>query len=172
MQRVFRLLAIVFGLAAFVVPAAVWWVGWTVILAAAGSEYHAIDQHDRPASYHLLTFGPWKNGVGPCTSSHIVSLPRDAVILEHRIGKAGGFATKFTYYEAKYQMPDKSLRVTHAAGPIPLISHERETLAACFFGCSAIAFACLLASRWTQSRSRTLLPDESRAVLPSDSIID
>ncbi len=155
MQRAFRLLAILFGAAALAVPAAMWLTGWTVILGAGGSEYHAIGQHDRPASYQLLTFGPWEKGAGPCTSSDILSLPRKAEILEHRIGRARGITTKFTYYEAKYQMPDSSLRVTHASGPIPLISHRREVLAASFLGCAVLSVGMFLVLRWAKSRSRT-----------------
>ena len=164
MQRVVRLLAILFGVAALAVPAAMWLTGWTVILGAGGSEYHAIGQQDRPASYQLLTFGPWEKGAGPCTSSDILSLPPKAAIVEHRIGRARGITTNFTYYEAKYQMPDNSFRVTHASGPIPLISHRREALAASFFGCAILSVGMFLVLRWAQSRSRTTLLIESDTV--------
>jgi hypothetical protein len=75
-------------------------------------------------------------------------LDHDAVILEYRIGKAAGATTTFTYYEANYQMPDNTLRVTHASGPIPLISHRRGTLAASFLGCTLLAIGFSLASSW------------------------
>jgi hypothetical protein len=161
LRRVFRLLAITFSVAAFLLPVAFWLIGWCVILAAGGSESHAIHQHDRPASYELLTFGPWESGAGPCVYSQILWLHPDALILEHRIGKAAGIVTRFTYYEAKYQMPDKTLRVTHATGPIPLISHRKETMIASFFGCTVLALGFFRASSSTPSRPQTLLPTQS-----------
>jgi hypothetical protein len=171
LRCLFRLLANLFAVAAFLLPVAFWLTGWAIILGVGPSEHHAIQDRDRPDSYQRLTFGPWKKGTGPCISSQILWLHPDALILEHRIGKAAGIITRFTYYEAKYQMPDKTLRVTHATGPIPMISHREETMVASFFGCTVLALGFFRASSRASSRPQTLLPKQSCTEQASNGIV-
>jgi hypothetical protein len=155
MRRLFHRLAIFFAIASVVAPALAWFLGWIVILAAGGGEYHAIRDSDQPASYKLLTFGPWQTGAGPCSRSHIQTLPRDTKIIAYRVGNASGIITKMEYYEAKYQMPDGTVRVTHASGPIPLISHRKDTLIVCLLCFALIAASLFFASSRMKSRNLT-----------------
>jgi len=128
LRRAVGFLAVLAALASVVCPIAAWILGWGIILSAAGGERHAIHENDKPASYHRLQFGAWKSGVGPCRPSHVANIAEDAEIIAYRIGQAQGPITRFTYYEANYQMPDGRLRVTHAEGPIPLISHRSDAI--------------------------------------------
>ncbi len=155
MQRLLHRLAIFFVIASVATPVLAWFLGWVVILGAGGGEYHAIHDSDQPASYKLLTFGAWQTGGGPCSLSHIQTLPRDTEIIEHRVGNASGIITKMVYYEAKYQMPDGTVRVTHASGPIPLISHRKDTLIFCILGPALFAASLFFASSHMKSRNDT-----------------
>ena len=120
------------GLAAGFGTIVPWLGGWAVILAAAGGEYHGIHETGRPTSQRLLHFGGWINGAGNLSRSHIVHIPEDGEIVEHRVGKVYGAITKLVFYEAKYRFRDGSTRIAPADGPEPLVSHRQDVLWALF----------------------------------------
>ncbi len=139
MRRVFRLASIILGVAVLLASVVPWAVGWVIIVVSSGGEYHGIHQNDRPKSYHLLKFESWHQGDDGLQPSHILGLPDNYRIKEHRTGRAYGLITQMVYYEAQYQTPDGELRVTHATGVEPLISHRNEALAAGFVLCPIAA---------------------------------
>ncbi len=122
-----RIVATVFTAGAVVVLIVCWLLGWVIILTATSGEYRSIHENDRPASYHLLTFSPWKTGAGDCLPSQIHGLLQDLAITRHRVGQAQGVITQMIYCEAEYKMADGSLRITHATGPHSMISHRYDT---------------------------------------------
>lgn len=141
MRRAVGFLAVLAALASVVWPIAAWTLGWMIILTAAGGEYQVIRQDDKPSINERLQFGDWKNGAGLCRPSHITNTTDEAVIVSHRVGQINGRITRFTYYEAIYRMPDGRLRVAHARGPIPLISHHWDSIVTVTAGCVLLSVA-------------------------------
>lgn len=140
LPHLFAMAAVLCALAAFV-PFV---MGMIVILAASGGEYRGVLSNDRPNSYHLLAFGPWHDGAGDLRPSEIHLLPESAKITKHRVGRADGSLTRFTYYEADYQFTDGSRRVTHASGPVEMISLRKGRVNAWFGLCALLAIVLIV----------------------------
>ena len=133
-RALFRAICILGGTAASIVSIVPWLFGLMVIIAAGGSEYHEIQNTGRPISQHLLKFTDWRSGGGELRPSHVLNLPTESVITEYRVGRAYGTLTKMVFYEAKYRLPDGSVRVAPADGPEPLLSHREDVLYGCLIG--------------------------------------
>ena len=113
-----RIVATVFTAGAVVVLIVCWLLGWVIILTATSCEYRSIHENDRPASYHLLTFSPWKTGAGDCLPSQIHGLLQDLAITRHRVGQAQGVIT-----------PNDLLRSGVQDGRRQLANHARNRTA-------------------------------------------
>ena len=127
-DSLFRGLCILGATVAGVASIVPWLFGLIVIMATAGSEYHEIQNTGRPGSQCLLKFTDWRSGTGGLGPSHVFYLPPESVITEYRVGRAYGSLTKMVFYEAKYRLPDGSVRVAPADGPEPLLSHREDVL--------------------------------------------
>ena len=141
-----RIVATWFSAVALIVLVGCWLLGWVIILMTSYGEYRGISQTDRPASYHLLTFGPWETGAGDCRPSEILQFPKDLTIIKHRVGHAYGMITQMVYYEAKYQMHDGTSCIAHATGPHSMISHRHGTFILVAGFCTVIAITLFLTS--------------------------
>lgn len=148
MKRLLRMFMIGAGFCIILTPLGMLFLGWMTILGAGQGEYFEILQTDRPHSYDLLTFGPWQPGSGLCQTDDFRQFPDGTKIVQHRIGSATDPITRFTYYEAKYQLPDGTIRITYADGPVPLISIRDDTMIASFLLCPFTGAALLVTAAW------------------------
>ena len=130
-----------------------WLLGWAVILASGGAEYHAIRETGLPSSVDLLAWSNWKSGTSELRRSHILhDLDPNAKIIEYRTGSAVGYCTQFIFYQAKYELPDGAIRVAHADGPRSLISHRTLVVVSSLVICLSIAIVLfIIAARLRRS---------------------
>lgn len=154
MNRVKQNVLVISGAAMLLCSLLPWFVAHAVILGAGGGEWHGILATDQPRSYDLLEFESWQQGPGDCTRSHIRDFSDDYRILAHRVGRAEGTFTRFTYYEARYLTPDGDERITHAAGPEPLLAPRYPILWGMTLACLSGAFL-LFRGAWKLSREES-----------------
>lgn len=152
MNRAMQILLIIAGLLVLLCSLLPWLAAYAVILASSGGEYHGILESDKPVAYNLLEFDEWQDGPGDCTPSHIHGFGADYRILAHRVGRADGVFTQFTYYEARYLTPRGQERITHASGTEPLISPRRPILWTLTLSC-LVGSIFLLRGAWKLSKT-------------------
>ena len=169
MRRFLRVVSIIVGTTTLLASFAPWLCGWIIIIACSGAEYHGIKQNDQPRCYRFLKFQPWVDGDEGVRRSHILMLPDNHQITEHRIGTARGLVTKVVYYEAKYQMPDGQVRITHASGREELISHRKESVVAGFVLCPLFASIMFFAASKLKPQPTASSHAESALHGPSES---
>lgn len=96
-----------------------------MLLAAGSGEYRAIQDTGLPACVEVLEWSDWVQGSGGLKPSHIRdNIDPKAEIVAYRIASKSAIATEYTFYQARYRLPDGSFRVDHADGPRPLIDQN------------------------------------------------
>ena len=168
-SRLVRVLLVLVGIVAGFATIVPWLFGWLVILAAGGNEYHGIQDTGRPTSQHLLKFSDWIPGSGDLRPSHFRNLPTESVITEYRVGRAYGVLTKMVFYEAKYRLPDGSVRIDHAFGSEPLLSHRKGVLYGCLIGGPIFSYALFVLNY--RLRSTSLRDEVHSTGMPSNKSI-
>lgn len=127
LQRLKSYAAILGGIALLFVGPAMFICGYGMILFATYPEILAIKATGLPASHASLNWSDWREGAGNLRASTLVNdIDENAAIVAHRVGTADGLSTRFTFYQAKYALPDGTIQIAHAEGPVRLISFRTK----------------------------------------------
>ena len=155
LRNTLSVLCVIVGIASLFAAVVPWAAGWVSIIASSGREQSEIRKNGLPTCMHLLAWTDWQDGSGDLHNSTLLeNLPAESRIIAHRTGSANdGILSEFTFYQAKYKLPDGSIRVAHADGPKPLISHRQPAVAGIAIGCVVLAIVLLFSAAHLTRRS-------------------